>query len=148
MRVLGIIPARAGSKRLPRKNVRPLGGKPLIAWAIELQPPRCRIDRLVVSSDDDEVLEIAARYDAELPLRRPAEFAQDCSPPLEYVIHALKSLEGPSELAFDAVTIIQASSPLTLPADIDAVIDLLFDTGAESAVSVVQVCARLTSHEV
>jgi len=167
MRVLGIIPARAGSKRVPRKNLRPLHGKPLVAWAIEAAIGARRIDRLVVSSDDEEVLEIARRYDPRLPLRRPAELADDTSLAIDYVRHALAMLEqqngdataqqqsetpasvrppspipqpsSPSPSLFDAVAIVQPSSPLTTAADIDATIALLDASGADTTVSVVEV---------
>jgi len=138
LRTLGIIPARAGSKRLPRKNVLPLGGKPLVAWSIEAARGAPRLSRLVVSSDDREVLDIAASYDERLPLARPAQLATDTSLAIEFVRHALETLEGQGEEPFEAVVIIQPSSPLTLPADIDATVDLLATSGAESAVSVVQ----------
>jgi CMP-N,N'-diacetyllegionaminic acid synthase len=138
LRTLGIIPARAGSKRLPRKNVLPLGGKPLVAWSIEAARGAQRLTRLVVSSDDREVLDIAASYDERLPLARPAELATDTSLAIEFVRHSLETLEGQGEGPFEVVVIIQPSSPLTLPADIDATVDLLATSGAESAVSVVQ----------
>ncbi len=77
MRCLGIIPARGGSKRLPRKNLSLLGGRPLVAWAIEAARGAKRLDRLVVSSDDEEVLEIASRCDARMALKRPGELSRD-----------------------------------------------------------------------
>jgi CMP-N-acetylneuraminic acid synthetase len=135
VKVLGIIPARAGSKRVPRKNLQLLGGKPLVAWAIELGRGVTAIDRLVVSSDDDEVLAIAAGYDAALPLRRPAELAGDTSPAIDYVRHALAAA---GDDAVDAVCILQPTSPLTVPADVEATLALLAASGAESAVTVVK----------
>lgn len=134
MRVLGIVPARAGSKRLPRKNVRRLGDKPLVAWAIEAARSASSLDRLVVSSDDPEVLECARSYDQELPLRRPAELARDRSPAIDYVRHALDAVGG----EFDAVAIVQATSPFTQPGDIDATVSLLQSTSADTAVSVMK----------
>jgi CMP-N-acetylneuraminic acid synthetase len=138
MRVLGIIPARAGSKRLPRKNVLPLGGKPLVAWAIEAARGATKLSRVVVSSDDEEVLNIAAQYDSSYPLPRPVELANDTSPAIDYVRHALQELSRSEREDFDVVAIIQPSSPLTLSADIDATIDLLERTGADTAVSVMR----------
>jgi CMP-N-acetylneuraminic acid synthetase len=132
VKTLGIIPARGGSKRVPRKNVRPLGGKPLVAWAIEAATA-ARLDRVVVSSDDDEVLAIAGRFDPRLPLRRPAELATDTSPAVDYVRHALEACGD-----HDAVVIVQPSSPLTLPADIDATVELLERSGADTAVTVME----------
>lgn len=137
MRALGIIPARAGSKRVPRKNLAPLGGKPLVAWAIELGRAVPGLARLVVSSDDDEVLALAAGYAADLPLRRPAELAGDTSPALDYVTHALAATEADGG-HFDAVAILQPTSPLTLPSDVEATLLLLAGSGAESAVTVVK----------
>jgi CMP-N-acetylneuraminic acid synthetase len=135
---LGIIPARAGSKRLPRKNVRPLAGKPLVAWTIEAARQSRRLARLVVSSDDPEVLEIAAKYDPPLALERPAAISADESLAIEFVRHALTMLEQKGQGPFDAVAILQPSSPLTSPADIDGTIDLLASTDADTAVSVMR----------
>ncbi|HEV3416008.1 MAG TPA: acylneuraminate cytidylyltransferase family protein [Pirellulales bacterium] len=143
MFVLGIVPARAGSKRLPRKNLRPLAGKPLAAWAIDAARGAKRIDRLVVSSDDEEVLDLAAVRDSRFSLRRPAELCTDTSPAIDYVVHALHILEGAGRPRFDAVAIVQPSSPLTLPSDIDAAIDLLQASGADTVVSVAEVAHDL-----
>ena len=139
MRVLGIIPARGGSKRLPGKNLRKLGGKPLVAWVIESAMRASLLQRLVVSSDDEEILQVARGCEPTLPLERPAALATDTSPAIDYVQHALLTLEGAGEEHYDAVAIIQPSSPLTLLADIDATIMLLETSGADTAVSVVKV---------
>ncbi len=138
MATLGIVPARAGSKRLPGKNVRLLGGKPLVAWAIEAARGARRLDRLVVSSDDERVLAVAASYEPGLPLRRPAELASDTSPSIDYVRHALSVIEERGEGPFEIVVIVQPTSPFTLPEDIDATVELLERTGADSAVTVVR----------
>ncbi len=138
LKSLGIIPARGGSKRLPRKNVRLLGGKPLVAWTIEAARGARRLTRLVVSSDDREVLDIAAGYERQLPLVRPAEISADQSPAIDYVRHALDVLEGQGQGPFDAVVIVQPSSPFTLGEDIDATVELLAESGADTAVTVMQ----------
>ena len=124
---------------MPRKNVQLLGDKPLVCWVIEAARAARRIGRLVVSSDDREVLELARRYDPALPLARPGELSADDSPAIDYVHHALATLEAAGEGPFDIVVILQPSSPFTLPADIDAAIALLEASGADTAVSVVQV---------
>jgi CMP-N,N'-diacetyllegionaminic acid synthase len=139
LRVLGIIPARGGSKRVPRKNLRILDGKPLVAHSIEAARAATRLARLVVSSDDEEVLAIARNYDPLYPVRRPAELATDAALAIEFVRHALQTLENAGEPAFHAVAIVQPSSPLTLTSDIDGTIELLENSGADSAVSVVEV---------
>ena len=139
MRCLAIIPARGGSKRLPRKNVRQLCGKPLAAWSIEAALGAKRLSRVVVSSDDDEVLSIAAAHGNDLALRRPAEISHDTALAVTFVEHALRVLETAGEGPYDAVAIIQPSSPLTTAADIDATVELLETSGADSAVSVMAV---------
>ena len=138
LRTLAIIPARAGSKRLPRKNVLPLSGRPLVAHVIAAALGATRLSRVVVSSDDPEVLAIARSVRPDLALARPPEIAGDTAPAIDYVRHALASLEAAGEPAFEAVAILQPSSPLTLPGDIDATLRLLEETGADSAVSVVR----------
>lgn len=138
MHNLGIIPARGGSKRVPRKNLRPLAGKPLVAWAIEAARAASGLSRLVVSSDDAAILKIAASYDPRLVLNRPSSLAGDESLALEYVRHALDTLEGEGEGPFETVTIIQPTSPLVTPGDIDGTVNLLARTGADTAVSVAQ----------
>lgn len=137
--VLGIVPARAGSRRLQRKNVRRLGGKPLVAWAIETALGSRRLDRIVVSSDDPEVLAIAGGYDRVEALERPADLATDTAPAIGYVRHALERLEERGAGPYAAVVILQPSSPLTLPEDVDGTVELLATSGADSAVSVVRV---------
>jgi CMP-N-acetylneuraminic acid synthetase len=116
-----------------------LGGKPLVAWSIEAARAARGVDRLVVSSDDEKVLELAAKYDARLPLRRPDELCTDTSPAIDYVRHALTTLERAGERRFDAIAIVQPSSPFTTAGDIDATIGLLESSGADSAVSVMEV---------
>jgi len=130
MRVLGIIPARGGSKRVPRKNLRPLGGRPLVAWAIDACVASAKLARFVVSSDDAEVLRLAGPHGLE----RPGALSEDRSPAIDYVRHALEVLAEP----FDATCIVQPSSPFTTGADIDATIALLEGSDADSAVSVMK----------
>jgi CMP-N-acetylneuraminic acid synthetase len=139
MKILGIVAARKGSKRVVGKNVRPLGGKPMCQWVIETATKVKGLDRLVVSSDDERVLEIARSFGEHLVLQRPAELAQDKSPAVDYVFHALKVLEAKGEGPFDAVCIMPAASPFALPSDVEATIDLFTRTGAETAVSVVEI---------
>lgn len=135
MATLGIVPARKGSTRVPGKNVRLLGGRPLVEWMLEAALGARTLDRLVVSSDDERVLEIARTHDPALPLRRPAELASDLAPAIGYVQHALEVLEGAGEGPFDTVVIAQPTSPFTLSADIDATVELLRTSGADSAVT-------------
>lgn len=137
MRLLGIIPARAGSKRVARKNVRPFLGKPLISWSIEQALASRLLDRVVVSSDDEEALAIARSFNGVVALPRPDSLASDTAPAVGYVTHALAQPELGA--AFDAVVILQPTSPLRLPSDIDATVELLQASGADTAVSIVAV---------
>ena len=138
MKVLGIVPARGGSKRMPGKNLRILAGRPLVAFALEAALSARRVDTVLLSSDDQEILDVGGSYAGVRCLRRPPELATDTSPALEYVRHALSTMaeEG---VHFDAIAILQPTSPLTLPADIDATLELLELSGADSAVSVMKV---------
>lgn len=138
MAVLGIIPARGGSKRIPGKNLALLGGRPLVAWAIECARGARSLDHVVVSSDDAEILALARRYDPGLPLLRPAELATDTSPAIDYVRHALGALEAGRPGHVDVVVILQPSSPLTRPEDVDGTVALLRQSGADSAVTVME----------
>ncbi len=138
MRVLAIIPARGGSKRVPGKNKRLFAGKPLVSWVVEAALKARRLDRIVVSSDDDDILEIADKYPTILSIQRPTEISGDESLAIEYVRHALTSLKTYDGSVYDTVAILQPSSPLTRPIDIDSTIELLEESKADSSVSVMQ----------
>lgn len=135
-RTLGIIPARAGSKRLPGKNTLPLGGMPLVGHVMKAAQNTAFLDRVVVSSDDPAVLSLAQAFNSNWPLPRPAELAEDQSLAIDYVRHALRTLKCQNEAPFDIVVIIQPTSPLTTAVDIDATVHLLRRSRADSVVSV------------
>jgi pseudaminic acid cytidylyltransferase len=118
MRV-GIIPARGGSKRIPGKNIRMFGGKPMIAWTIEALRGSGCVDRIVVSTDSDDVAGIAAAHGAEVPFRRPAALADDHTPTLPVVAHAVTELR---RLAWtvDHVCCAYATAPLMRGVDVAA----------------------------
>jgi N-acylneuraminate cytidylyltransferase len=130
-RVLGVIPARGGSKRLPRKNVRPLAGKPLIAWTIEAARGSRYLDRVVLSSDDAEIIRVARQWNCEAPFVRPAELASDEAPGVGPVLHAVQALPD-----YALVVLLQPTSPLRTSADIDACIEACVERGAPACVSV------------
>lgn len=136
MRSLGIIPARGGSKGVPRKNVRLLGGKPLIAHSIDAAKGS-QLDAYIVSTDDDEIAAVSEQFRARV-LRRPPELANDTTPMLSVVLHVLNTLETKGE-QFDAMVLLQPTAPLRTSADIDACLKLLQETGCDSVVSVVLV---------
>ena len=132
-KVLGLIPARGGSKGLPRKNVLPTAGKPLIAWTVEAALASKYLDRVILSSDDDEIIAAAEQAGCEVPFKRPAEFATDQATTLDVARHALPKLPG-----FDILVVLQPTSPLRSGADIDATLEQLIEHQASSAVSVTE----------
>ncbi len=137
-KILGIIPARAGSKRVPQKNFRPFAGTTLTDLAIQQALQSTLLDEIVVNSDANEVLNIAAKYEGLTILRRPDELATDESPAIDYMLHTLEFFEAQNSF-FDLVVIIQPSSPLRTGNDIDATIRLLTkNKEADSAVSIVK----------
>ncbi len=132
-RVLAIVPARGGSTGVPRKNVRLVAGRPLIAYTIETARRSQHIDRIVVSSEDDEILSVGARCGAE-PLRRPQHLAADDTPGVGPALHAIEALPG-----FDIVVLLQPTSPLRASGDIDACIERCVAAGMTACVSLVEV---------
>lgn len=133
MAILGLIPARGGSKGIPRKNVRLIAGKPLIVWTIEAALAAKTIDRVVVTTEDPEIAAIARTHGAEVPFLRPAELARDETPGIDPVLHALGLLSG-----FNAVVLLQPTSPLRTASDIDAAVALAGMGGGANVVSVTE----------
>jgi CMP-N-acetylneuraminic acid synthetase len=127
---LAIIPARGGSKRLPRKNILPLGGKPLIAWSIEAGIKSKYIDEVIVSSDDDEILNIAKNYHS-LSVKRPDELASDNASSFDAIKHTIESIEK----KYDYIVLLQPTSPLRESKHIDEAIELLEEKKAKAIVS-------------
>ena len=119
-RILGLILARGGSKRLPGKNLRPLAGKPLVAWSIEAALACPAIATTVVSTDSAEIAEVAVRYGARAPFLRPAALAQDASTSADAALHALDWLSEHGE-EYDAVMLLEPTSPLRAGADLPGV---------------------------
>lgn len=139
-KILGIIPAREGSKRVLQKNFRPFAGTTLTDITLQQAIQSALITDTVISSDSDEVLEIGRKYPGVISLKRPEEFSTDTSPAIEFVRHTLEVLEPQKGYTYDIVVILQPSSPLRNPGDIDNTIRLLIaDREADSAVSVVKI---------
>ncbi|MFN0042028.1 MAG: cytidylyltransferase domain-containing protein [Alphaproteobacteria bacterium] len=128
-RSLGVVVARRQSKRLPGKILRPLLGHPLIAYMARAAMAS-RLDRVVLSTDDDEIAETAARYGLEAPFRRPAALAADFAHDHEIVLHALDWVEAREKRAYDIVVMLQPTTPFTLPRHIDACLEILAATDA------------------
>lgn len=134
MKTLGIIPARGGSKAIPRKNLVILGGKPLLRWTCEAAT-KSKLDRIIVSTDDKEIAKVAESSGVEVPFVRPPELSADSSLTIDVVIHAITQLGD----TFDAVMVLQPTSPFRTTDDINKCISLLRDSEADSVISVVDV---------
>lgn len=135
MKALAIIPARGGSKGLPRKNILPLAGKPLIAHTIAAARGAALVARIVVSTDDDEIAAVAQAYGAEV-VRRPDDLASDFARSEDALLHVLDTLEESEGYRPDAIAFLQCTSPLTTPGDIDGTLARLAE-GADSALAVI-----------
>jgi len=134
--IVALVPARGGSKGIPRKNLAPLAGKPLLAWTIEAALASEAVTRTVVSTEDDEIARAARAAGAEV-LARPAELAADGTPMRDVIEHALRELGGT-----EVLVLLQPTSPLRRAEHVDAAVELLRATGADSVVSVVEVPHR------
>lgn len=138
--VLGIIPARGGSKSVPRKNIKLLGGKPLLYYMLTAALGSARLSRVVVSSEDEEILAVARKYGSDkVVLPRPKRLAQDKTPDVPMLQHAVRAVEKKDGCVFDYVVQLHVTTPFVTSADIDAALQMLFQSDAESIVSVYQV---------
>ena len=145
MRVLGVVTARGGSKGIPGKNVRPLGGRPLLAWTAEAALAARRLSRVVLTTDDERIAEVGRACGLEVPFLRPAELAQDDTPTLPVLRHAVAELERAGD-RFDAVCLLQPTSPFRRAGDIDGCIELLGSAGLDAVVSVLPVPPEHNPH--
>lgn len=129
--VLAVIPARGGSKGVPGKNIRLIGNKPLIAWSIEAAKTSRLIDRVILSSDDLEIMNVARSFGCEVPFVRDASLAQDDTPTVDVVLDAVERCPG-----FDWIVLLQPTSPLRTAEDIDNAIEFCVQHNASACVSV------------
>lgn len=133
-RVTALIPARGGSKRLPRKNVKLLGNKPLIAWSIETAKSSKYIDRVVVSTDDEEIKQISEQYGAEVPFLRPEHLSNDHASSFDVIKHAIGFLR--LDQANELIVLLQPTSPLRLVSELDTALEFFIAKNAKGVVSV------------
>lgn len=138
-KILAVITARGGSKGLPGKNIKLLGGKPLIAYTIEVAKKSKLISHLIVSTDDKGIAEVAKRFGAEVPFMRPKELATDEAGHLGVMKHAVAFMEKKEGIIFDYVVILQPTSPFKTADDIDNTIKVISAKKADSAVSMIEV---------
>ena len=134
MSLLAIVAARGGSKAIPRKNIKPLKCKPLIAWSIDSAKQATCIDHLIVSTEDEEIASVARGFGADVPFMRPAELAADDTPGIDPVLHAISHLPD-----YDWVLLLQPTSPLRSAEDIDGIWKFCQERCVPSAVSICEV---------
>jgi CMP-N,N'-diacetyllegionaminic acid synthase len=135
-RVLGVIPARGSSKRFPKKNIRMLAGKPMVAWTIEAARKSKRLTDYIVSSDDPNTIAVAKEYGAPVPFVRPAELATDTVRNIDVVAHAMAFMESRIGIGYDILILLQPTSPIRQPEHIDLAIDMLWESELDTVVSV------------
>ena len=145
LRVLGLVLARGGSKGIPRKNICLVGGKPLLTYTAEAALAARRLTRTIVSTDDQEIAEVARRSGLDVPFMRPSELARDDTPSLPVVQHAVGWLEAQGE-RFDAICQLQPTTPFRPAAEIDRCIELFEQAGADCAMTVARVPDEYNPH--
>lgn len=145
MRVVGLVPARGGSKGIPRKNARMLSGRPLLAYTADSACRARRLSRVILSTEDAEIAQLGRACRLEVPFVRPAELARDDTPMLPVVEHALCWLEQHGD-RFDAVCLLQPTHPLRRSEDIDACVDLLERGNADAVVTILPVPDEYNPH--
>ena len=131
MNTIALIPARGGSKGIPRKNIKLFNSKPLIYWSIQTALNSNYVDRVIVSTDDEEIAEVAKSYSAEVPFLRPKEFASDESPGIDPVIHALENIPN-----VDKILLLQPTSPFRETKHIEEIFQLSAKYNSDSVVSI------------
>jgi CMP-N,N'-diacetyllegionaminic acid synthase len=136
---LALVPARGGSKSIPLKNIKPLGGRPLLHYALEAIAASGIVDRTIVSTDDERIAEAASAVGADVPFLRPAELARDDTPAIDVVEHALRWLEANEGSRPEYVSLVQPTEPFVRPEQIRDAFLLLLERGADSAITVVEV---------
>jgi N-acylneuraminate cytidylyltransferase len=145
MEILAIIPARGGSKGIPGKNVKLLNGKPLIAYTIEKALQSKLLTKVIVSTDDDAIIKMAMEYGADVPFKRPAELASDEAASISVVLHAVEYFEKKGE-SFDAICLLQPTSPFRGKGFIDEAISKFIDIKTDALISVLPVPHELNPH--
>lgn len=138
-KILGIIPARGGSKSIPQKNIKMFVGKPLIQWTIETGLQSGILDRLVVSTDDEEIAVVSRNAGAETPFMRPKELSEDTTPTLPVLLHTVETLRIQEGYEPEYILLMEATSPCRQPFHLQEAVALLEQTGADSVVALGEV---------
>lgn len=145
MKILGVIPARGGSKGVPGKNIKQLGGKPLLAYTAEVALNSKYISKTILSTDDPDIASAGEKLGLEVPFLRPAELAMDTTPTLPVIIHALNYYKELGE-EFDVVCLLQATSPFKASGFLDKAIEKFINSDPDSLVSVLEVPDHFNPH--
>ncbi|SHN09681.1 acylneuraminate cytidylyltransferase family protein [Polaribacter sp. KT 15] len=145
MKILGIIPARGGSKGLPRKNIKMLGDKPLLQYTSEVALESDKLDLVVLSSDDDEIIDIGKRLGLTIPFKRPQVLAEDNSSSLSVIKHVLNFYLD-KNVHFDAICLLQVTSPFRTKEFLDKAIETFINNKSDSLVSVLEVPHEYNPH--
>jgi len=136
-KILGIIPARGGSKGIPKKNIISIAGKSLLAWTIEEAKKSRFLNKIVVSSDDPQIISVAEKYNCEI-IKRPKRYATDYASSASVIIHALKYLKKEENYTPDIIVLLQPTSPLRTFVDIDKAIKIFIRKRAEALISITE----------
>ncbi len=145
-RVLALVPARGGSKGLPRKNILPLDGRPLVSYPIMTARGSRYVDRVIISTDDAEIADVARQHGCDVPFLRPAELASDTAPSFAFMQHAIEFLHAQGDV-YDYLLLLEPTSPLTESADVDRALERL-DAHRDTADAIVGVCKVEATHPV
>lgn len=137
--ILGIIPARGGSKRIPKKNIKLLCGKPLLYYTADSASKSKHLSRVILSSDDDEIIEYAHSIGLEIPFKRPGDLSEDTTPCLLVIQHAVSTLADRENYFPDVIVVLQPTSPLRTSSMIDEALEIFLYSGADSMVSVEEI---------
>lgn len=146
--ILTIIPARGGSKDIVRKNLVKLCGNPLIQYTIDAAKGSTLISRIIISSDDDEIIEYCKAQEIDVPFKRPAELAKDDTPMIGVIKHAVEFLEKSESYIPSYIILLQPTSPLRTSKHIDEALDMFINSEADSIVSVVEVPHQFNPYSV
>ncbi|RVT75893.1 acylneuraminate cytidylyltransferase family protein [Flavobacterium sufflavum] len=145
MNILAIIPARGGSKGIPGKNIKLLNGKPLLAYTSEIALQSKHLTEVIISTEDEQIIEVAKSMGIKVPFVRPMALAQDNTPTIDVIIHALKWYEN-QNIFFDAVCLLQVTSPFRTLELLDKAIEKFIEKNADSLVSVQKVPHEYNPH--
>ena len=145
MKILAIIPARGGSKGVPRKNIKLLAGKPLLEYTSAVTLKSSLLSKVVISTDDDEIISVAKKLGLEIPFKRPKDLATDSSSSLSVILHALEHFES-KNIYFDAVCLLQVTSPFRTVEFLDKAIQEFIKSDADSLISVQEVPHEYNPH--